>query len=83
MVRTTLVSLCLMLVSATAFAEEPKPEVVHPKKTVIEFSDVHVAGEVARPDHVYIQSRNPTRFRVLIRVRSSFRPEIEASAEQL
>jgi hypothetical protein len=53
------------------------------KKTVIDFSDVNIEGELTKPEGSYIKNRKKTRFRNLIQLRGNFRPELERSVSKL
>ena len=82
----------IALVSLAAAAAEEKPgvkiiqeadKVVVRKRTVIDFNDVTVEGELTRPEGSYVLDRNRTRFRSLIRLRDNFNPELQKSADNL
>jgi hypothetical protein len=72
-------------------AETPKgPRVIHEpdkvvvrKKTVIDFNDVTVEGELTKPEGSYLLNRTKTRFESLIRLRDNFNPELQKSADNL
>lgn len=79
------------LLSLSAAAEE-KPgvkviqepdKVVVRKRTVIDFNDVTVEGELTKPEGSYVLNRNRTRFPSLIRLRDNFNPELQKSADNL
>src|SRR5689334_16477523 len=78
--------------SLPAIAAEEKPgvkvvqepdKVVVRKRTVIDFNDVTVEGELTRPEGSYVLNRNRTRFPSLIRLRDNFNPELQKSADNL
>src|SRR5205814_1288499 len=81
----------LVLISLPALAEEKlrvkvvqeADRIVVRKKTVIDFNDVTVAGELTRPEGSYVLNRNRTRFRSLVRLRDNFNPELQKSADNL
>ncbi len=56
---------------------------VYSKKTVIDFSDVNIEGELTKPEGSYIKNRKKTRFRNLIELRGNFRPELARSVSKL
>jgi hypothetical protein len=56
---------------------------VYNKKTVIDFSDVNIEGELTKPEGSYIKNRKKTRFRNLIELRGNFRPELARSVSKL
>jgi hypothetical protein len=72
---------------ATARAEEKvvrEPDrTVYQKKTVIDFDDVTVEGELTKPEGSYVLNRRRTTFKSLIRLRDDFVPELQKSADNL
>jgi hypothetical protein len=88
----------MLVLAAPAFAQDkaagkddPKgPRVVQEadkvvvrKRTVIDFNDVTVEGELTKPEGSYLLNRNKTRFKSLIRLRDNFNPELQKSADNL
>ncbi len=73
--------------SVSAFAEEKvvreADKTVFRKKTVVDFTDVAVEGELTKPEGTYALSRKRTRFDRLIRVRDNFVPELQKSVDNL
>ncbi|MCC7071086.1 MAG: hypothetical protein IT383_07180 [Deltaproteobacteria bacterium] len=86
MKKLAVVAVALAL-SAPALAEdtvvEEADKVVYNKKTVIDFSDVNIEGELTKPEGSYIKNRKKTRFRNLIELRGNFRPELKRSVSAL
>ena len=81
----------IVLLALPALADE-KPgvkvvqeadRIVVRKRTVIDFNDVTVEGELTRPEGSYVLNRNRTRFRSLVRLRDNFNPELQKSADNL
>ena len=58
-------------------------KVVVRKRTVIDFGDVQVEGELTKPEGSYLLNRNKTRFQSLIKLRDNFNPELQKSADNL
>ena len=58
-------------------------KVVVRKRTVIDFNDVTVEGELTKPEGSYVLDRSRTRFRSLVRLRENFNPELQKSADNL
>ena len=58
-------------------------KVIVRKKTVIDFNDVTVEGELTKPEGSFLSTRSRTRFRSLIRLRDNFNPELQKSADNL
>ena len=62
--------------------QEPDKVVVR-KRTVIDFNDVTIEGELTKPEGSYVLNRNKARFPSLIRLRDDFNPELQKSADNL
>ena len=56
---------------------------VYRKKTVIDFTDVTVEGELTKPEGSYLLNRKKTDFQSLIKVRDNFNPELQKSVDNL
>lgn len=76
-----------VLAAPVAFAEDKviqeADRTVFRKKTVIDFTDVSVEGELTKPEGSYSVSKKKTRFDSLIQVRDNFNPELEKSVDNL
>ena len=84
------VPIVALLLASAAVAEETRTRVVQEpdkvvvrKRTVIDFNDVTVEGELVKPEGSYVLNRNQTRFPSLIRLRDNFNPELQKSADNL
>jgi hypothetical protein len=53
------------------------------KKTVIDFTDVSVEGELTKPEGSYSVAKKKTRFDSLVKVRTDFNPELKQSVDNL
>ena len=62
--------------------QEPD-KIVARKKTVVDFNDVTVEGELLKPEGSYLLHRNKTRFEPLIHLRDDFNAELQQSADNL
>lgn len=56
---------------------------VFKKKTVIDFSDVTIQGELTKPEGSYLLNRKKTKFKLLLKVRANFLPELFNSTDNL
>lgn len=56
---------------------------VYKKKTVIDFNDVTVEGELTKPEGSYLMNRKKTTFQSLIKLRDNFVPELQKSVDNL
>lgn len=88
MKRITTLILALTL-SAPAFAQgkvtvvQEADKTVFRKKTVIDFTDVAVEGDLTKPEGSYTVSKKKTSFKSLIKVRDNFVPELQKSVDNL
>lgn len=83
-----LVALALVVsVSGTAGAAEKViqegDKTVFKKKTVIDFNDVTLEGELTKPEGSYLLNRKKTKFGNLIKLRNDFLPELQKSVDNL
>jgi hypothetical protein len=53
------------------------------KKTIIDFSDVTIQGELTKPEGSYLLNRKKTNFRSLLKIRGNFLPELFNSIDNL
>ena len=89
MLRRAVVLIALLSLAAVADEERgvkvirEADKVVVRKRTVIDFNDVTVEGELTKPEGSYVLNRNRTRFPSLIRLRDNFNPELQKSADNL
>jgi hypothetical protein len=60
-----------------------KDRVIYKKKTVIDFEDATVEGELVKPEGSYMIHRGRTKFNSLIKYRADFRMEIWKNAKKL
>ncbi len=58
-------------------------ETVYKKKTVIDFSEVTIQGELTKPQGSYLLKRKRTKFRLLLKIRANFLPELFNSMDNL
>lgn len=87
MKRFLMVFAVVTAVAAPSFAQDKvireADRVVTRKKTVIDFTDVAVEGELTKPEGSYSVSKKKTTFRTLIKVRDNFNPELQKSVDNL
>ena len=62
--------------------ETQKTEVVYEKKTVLDFSDVTLEGELTRPEGSYVLNRRKARFDSLVETRKDFVPELDRTTDE-
>ena len=90
--RTLWLSAVLLLLtfgfSPEALAQEGQAEsevtrTTYKRKTIIDFSDVTIQGELTKPAGSYLLNRRKTKFRLLLEVRTDFLPELFNSTDNL
>ncbi len=59
------------------------PNVVYEKKTVINFEDDTIQGDLTKPDGEYVESRKKVRHSNLIKIREEFRDKVLQSVGEL
>jgi hypothetical protein len=88
MKRTLGLAAIFWVLAANSAQAAPKPAgdaqgVVYEKKTVINFEDDTIQGDLTRPDGEYIEARKKVNHSNLIRVREEFRSKVLQSAGEL
>lgn len=86
MLKFALAALVLTLSASPAFAQgvvQGQDTTVFKKKTMLDFSDVTLEGELTKPEGQYGLSRGKTKFNSLIKLRRHFQGEMQKSVEQL
>ena len=68
---------------AQAQARGDAPDVTYKKKTVYDFDDDLVEGELQRPDGEFIDTQRRAKHSSLITIRADFIPEMLKSAEDI
>lgn len=82
-------ALVAILVSPSAFGQnqgkvvQEADRTVYKKKTVIDFSDVQIQGELTKPQNSYLLNRRRTNFQTLLKIRANFLPELFNSTDDL
>ena len=56
---------------------------IYAKKTVIDFNEVNIEGELTRPEGSYLMNRKRAKFNKLYKVRGNFRSEVIKSTDNL
>jgi hypothetical protein len=82
-----IVSALLMTLSMGALAQDEgvnsEGGVSYQRKTVINFEDDTIEGDLKVPDGAYVEGRKKVRHKSLIRIRTDFRREVLASVADL
>lgn len=81
-----LVAVAVMATASVAVAQEvirEEDRVVYRQRTLVDFNDVTLEGELAKPEGTYMHSHRTARFNTLINYRTSFVPELQKSVDNL
>ncbi len=84
--RTLLLTMAVVLPLLAAAQEkkaEAAPRVEYEKKTVINFEDDTIEGDLKRPDGEYVEARQKVEHSNLIRIREDWREKVMQSSGDL
>jgi len=77
----------LLLLPAVAAAQEKKGEsrdrIEYEKKTVINFDDDTIQGDLTRPDGEYVEARKKVSHSNLIKIREEWRDKLKQAAAEM
>jgi len=68
---------------STVFAQDKGGDVQYKSKTVYDFDDDTVEGDLVRPDGEFVDTRKGAKHSSLIKIRENFIPEMIKSAEDI
>ncbi len=71
------------LLAAAQEKTQPQPKVEYEKKTVINFEDDTIEGDLKRPDGEYVEARQKVDHSNLIRIREDWREKVMQSSGDL
>lgn len=83
--RKSILTVALVL-PLMAFAQEAKkaePKIEYEKKTVINFEDDTIQGDLTRPDGEYIEARKRVNHSNLIRIRENWREKVKQAVADM
>jgi hypothetical protein len=87
--RTLLLTIGMMLAAASPLAaaaqqkNDGAPKVEYEKKTVINFEDDTIEGDLKRPDGEYVEARQKVEHSNLIRIREDWKDKVMQSSGDL
>jgi hypothetical protein len=76
-------ALALLVIASTLAAPAAFGQEQYKKKTIINFEDDTIEGDLKTPDGEYLEARSRMRHRSLIRIRTTFRREVLGSIADL
>jgi hypothetical protein len=71
------------LLAAAQEKAQPQPKVEYEKKTVINFEDDTIEGDLKRPDGEYVEARQKVDHSNLIRIREDWKDKVMQSSGDL
>ncbi len=63
--------------------QPPEPRVEYEKKTVINFDDDTIQGDLTRPDGEYVEARKRVNHSNLIKIREEWRDKVKQAAAEM
>jgi hypothetical protein len=75
--------LSLPLAAAAQAAGQPAPRVEYEKKTVIDFEDDTIQGDLTRPDGEYVEARKRVSHSNLIQIREDWKEKVLQAPDDL
>ncbi|NOZ85025.1 MAG: adventurous gliding motility protein CglF [Deltaproteobacteria bacterium] len=90
-----IVAVSLMWIPSSAYADDEDSDeeaaegtvseggVLYKKKTVYDFEDDTITGDLTKPDGEFLSSREKTRHKSLIKIRDNFKEQILRSVNEL
>jgi hypothetical protein len=81
-------ALLLLCLAGTAMAQDTPPaggagDTIYKKKTVYDFEDDTITGDLTEPDGEYIDSRRKVKHQNLIKIREDFKEKVLSSVSKL
>ena len=80
-----LLAALLLPLAALGQDKKPSPEskIEYEKKTVINFEDDTIQGDLTRPDGEYVEARKRVNHSNLIKIREEWRDKVKAAAAEM
>ena len=72
-----------LLAGAQSKKDAPAPKVEYEKKTVINFEDDTIQGDLTRPDGEYVEARKKVQHSNLIKIREDWREKVLLAPDDL
>ncbi len=81
--RMLLLVLAFPLAALAQEKKQPQPRVEYEKKTVINFDDDTIQGDLTRPDGEYVEARKKVEHSTLIKIRENWRDKVMQASGDL
>jgi hypothetical protein len=81
--KVLLLAVLAFPLAAPGQERKPEPRVEYEKKTVINFDDDTIQGDLTRPDGEYVEARKRVDHSNLIRIREDWREKVKQSSREM
>ena len=81
--RILLLAVLLGPPAALGQEKKPEPRIEYEKKTVINFDDDTIQGDLTRPDGEYVEARKRVTHSNLIKIREDWRDKVKQAAGEM
>jgi hypothetical protein len=81
--KVLLFSALALPLAALGQERRPEPKVEYEKKTVINFDDETIQGDLTRPDGEYVEARKRVDHSDLIRIREDWREKVKQASREM
>jgi hypothetical protein len=81
--RFLLAALVLPLAALAQDRKAAEPKIEYEKKTVINFDDDTIQGDLTRPDGEYVEARKRVNHSNLIKIREEWRDKVKQAAAEM
>jgi len=81
--RLFLLAAILGPLAASGQEKKPEPRIEYEKKTVINFDDDTIQGDLTRPDGEYVEARKRVTHSNLIKIREDWRDKVKQAAGEM
>jgi hypothetical protein len=81
--KVLLLTVVALPLSALGEEGRPPPKVEYEKKTIINFDDDTIQGDLTRPDGEYVEARKRVDHSNLIRIREDWREKVKQASREM
>ena len=81
--KVLLLGVLALPLAASAEEGKPAPKVEYEKRTVINFDDETIQGDLTRPDGEYVEARKKVDHSNLIRIREDWREKVKQASREM
>jgi hypothetical protein len=81
--KALLLTVLALPLAVHAQEKKPEPKIEYEKKTVINFDDDTIQGDLTRPDGEYVEARKRVSHSNLIKVRENWREKVKQATSEM